>query len=109
APHHRRPDDVPRPRLMRREPHARTGAPLQTRPSAVRANEQIVSEPAPNIGPELPIVLEPHAGRFDVHVTVDDLEIRSPETALRVAPWCKIENAARARPLLSRGGGWGVG
>src|SRR5690606_7387625 len=92
APHHRRPDDIPGPRLMRREPDAQTRASLQSRPNAMRAHEEIVREPAPDVGPELPVVLEAHARRFDVHVAVYDLKVRPPATALRVAPWCEIEN-----------------
>jgi hypothetical protein len=76
---------------MWREPDARAVRLRQARPETVQAYKQIVGEPAPYIGPELPIVLEAGASGFDVDVTVNQPEIETPKATLRVLAWREIE------------------
>ena len=87
---------------MRREVDARARWPRQPRPEAVQPHERVVGEPAADIFPKLPVVLEAHAGGFDVDVAVHELEIQAPEAALRVLARGEIEKAHCALLMPNR-------
>ncbi len=103
APHRRGPNDVPRARAMRREVDGRAAWAREPGPEAVNPDEDIIGEPSPDIGPELPVVLEPHAGGLHVDVAVHEPEIQAPKAALRIAARREIDDAHRSCVMPNRG------